>query len=179
MGRGRSIAVLKVIVLLAIAVALQTLIVSRISVLGVTADVFLIFTVVVAINRGSMEGAIFGFFAGVVADVAFIQPLGVRALVYVLVGYSVGMVVARFGSVNPWGAFLVAGGASLAGQVLFGLSQYVMGPRAGFFTMFGTQIVPEAVLDALVTVPVYVLLVRLRILSVRQVEPGGTRSATE
>ncbi len=47
--------------LVVIAVALQVLVVSRVSILGVTADVFLIFTVVVAVGRGSMYGAIFGF----------------------------------------------------------------------------------------------------------------------
>ena len=165
MHRRRLIVVAKVALLLVIAVALQVLVVSRFSVLGVTADLFLIFTIVVAIGRGSMEGAVFGFFAGVVADTAFIQPLGVRSLVYVLTGYFVGMLVARFGTVNPWGAFLVAAGASLAAQVLFGLFQYMMGPRAGFLTMLATQMLPETALDALVTVPVYVLLVRLRVLS--------------
>jgi rod shape-determining protein MreD len=179
MGRRRLISVGKAILLLVVAIALQTLLISRISVLGVSADLFLVFTVVVAISLGSMEGAIFGFFAGVVADVAFLQPLGVRALVYVLAGYLVGMVVSRFGSVNPWGAFLVAGGASLFAQLLFGLFQYVMGPRAGFLTMVGTQILPETVLDALVAVPVYVLLVRLRVLPASQVETGGARSVVE
>jgi rod shape-determining protein MreD len=179
MGRGRLMAVAKMVLLLVIAIALQTLLVSRVSVLGVTADIFLIFTVVVAISLGSMEGAIFGFFAGVIADVAFMQPLGVRALVYVLAGYFVGMLASRFGSANPWGVVLVAGGASLSAQLLFGLFQYMMGPRAGFFTMVGTQILPEAVLDALVAVPVYLLLVRLRVISVSHAESGGARSVAE
>lgn len=169
----------KAVLLLVIAVALQTLVVSRISVLGVSADVFLIFTVVVAISKGSLEGAVFGFCAGVVADVAFLQPLGIHALVYVLTGYAVGMVVARFGRISPWGIFLVAGGASLFAQLLFGLFSYMMGPRAGFLTMVITQILPEVVLDALVAVPVYVLLVRLRALPPSPVETGGTRSVAE
>ena len=179
MTRRRLIAVGKMVLLVVIAIALQTLLISRVSILGVTADLFLVFTVVVALCRGSMHGAVFGFVAGVVADVAFIQPLGVRALVYVLAGYFVGMLVSRFGSVNPWGVFLIAGGASLFAQLLFGLFQFMMGPRAGFLTMFLTQILPEAVLDALVTVPIYVLVVRLRILPASGAETHGMRSATE
>ncbi|MBN1630790.1 MAG: hypothetical protein JW990_13585, partial [Thermoleophilia bacterium] len=99
--------------------------------------------------------------------------------VYVLAGYLVGMLVSRFGSVNPWGVFVIAGGASLVAQLLFGLFQFMMGPRAGFLTMFVTQILPEAVLDALVTVPIYVLLVRLRVLPASGIEPRGARGATE
>lgn len=179
MTRRRLIAVGKVVLLLVIAIALQTLVISRVSILGVTADLFLVFTIVVALSRGSLDGAVFGFVAGVVADVAFMQPLGLRALVYVLAGYFVGMLVSRFGSVNPWGVFLIAGGASLAAQLLFGLFQFMMGPRAGFLTMFVTQILPEAVLDALVTVPIYVLLVRLRVLPASGMEPQGARGGAE
>lgn len=169
----------KAALLIVIAVALQTLIVSRVSVLGVTADLFLIFTVVVAISRGSMYGALFGFFAGVVADIAFLQPLGLRSLIYVLTGYFVGMVVLRFGTVNPWGVLLLAGGASFVAQFLYGLAQYAMGPQAGFFTMLGTQMLPEAVLDALVAVPVYALLVHLRVIPGPRPEPGASRSRAE
>jgi rod shape-determining protein MreD len=163
-GGKRLIAIGKAALLVVIAVALQVLVVSRVSVLGVTADLFLIFTVVVAISRGSMWGAIFGFLAGLVADIAFMEILGLRSLIYVLTGYVVGTIVLRFGTVNPWGVLLFAGGASFLAQFLYGLARFAMGPRAGFFTMLATQILPEMVLDALVTVPVYLLLVRLRII---------------
>ncbi len=179
MGRRRLIVVGKVLLLLVIAVALQTLIVSRVSVLGVTADLFLIFTVVVAMGRGSMEGAIFGFFAGLIADVAFFQPLGVRALIYVLAGYFVGMFVARFGMMTPWGVLFLAGGTSFVAQFVFGLFQYIMGPQADFLTMVGTQMLPEAILDALIAVPVYALLVRLRVIRAPGVSPATGRSGAE
>jgi len=179
MARRRLGAVGKVVLLLVIAVALQTLIVSRVSVLGVTADLFLIFTVVVAMGRGSMEGALFGFFAGLVADIAFFQPLGVRSLIYVLAGYFVGMFVARFGVLTPWAVLFVAGGTSLIAQFVFGLFQYIMGPQADFLTMVGTQMLPEAVLDGLIAVPVYVLLVRLRVIKPPGVPAAAGRSGAE
>ena len=179
MRRSRLVWVGKVVLLLVIAVALQTLIVSRVSVLGVTADLFLIFTVVVAMGRGSMEGAIFGFFAGLIADIAFFQPLGVRALIYVLAGYFVGMFVARFGTMTPWGVLFLAGGTSFVAQFVFGLFQYIMGPQADFLTMVGTQMLPEAILDALIAVPVYALLVRLRLIRGRGAAPVAGRSGAE
>lgn len=169
----------KVLLLLVVAVALQTLVVSRVSVLGVTADLFLIFTVVVAIGRGSMEGAVFGFFAGLIADIAFFQPLGVRSLIYVLAGYFVGMFVARFGMMTIWGVLLLAGGTSFVTQFVFGLFQYIMGPQADFLTMVGTQMLPEAILDALIAVPVYALLVRLRLIRGRGATPAASKIGAE
>jgi rod shape-determining protein MreD len=169
----------KVLLLLIIAVVLQTVLLSHVSILGVTADLFLILTVIIAVSRGSLPGAVFGFFAGLVADIAYYQPLGVRAFIYVLAGYFVGLFVARFGTVSPWSVALLAGVTSFLAQFMFGLFQYVMGPRAGFFTMIGTQMLPEAVLDGLIAAPLYVFLVRIHILPPGHLEASHSRSAEE
>ena len=173
MGRKEFGVVGKVVLLLVFAVILQTVLISHVSVLGVTADLFLILTIIVAVSRGSLEGAVFGFFAGLIADIAYYQLLGVRSLIYVLAGYFVGMFVARFATVSPWSVALLAGVSSFLAQFLFGLFQYVMGPRGGFFTMIGTQMLPEAVLDGLITAPLYVFLVRTRLLPAPHL--GGAR----
>jgi rod shape-determining protein MreD len=178
-GRKELIVVGKVVLLLAFAVVLQTVLVSHISILGVTADLFLILTVIVAVSRGSLEGAVFGFFMGLVADIAYYQPLGVRALIYVLAGYFVGMFVARFGTVNPWSVALVAGVTSFLAQLLFGIFQYIMGPRAALLTMIGTQMLPEAVLDGLITAPLYVFLVHVRLLPAAHLETTKLRGGEE
>jgi rod shape-determining protein MreD len=174
--RGELLVIGKVLLVLVIAVVLQTVLLSQISILGVTADLFLILTVVVAVSRGSLEGAVFGFFAGLVADIAYYQPLGVRAFIYVLAGYFVGLFVARFGTVSPWSVALLAGITSFLAQFLFGLFQYVMGPRAGFLSMIGTQMLPEAVLDGLIAAPLYVFLVRTRLLPARHLETAQPRT---
>jgi rod shape-determining protein MreD len=178
MGRRGLLTVGKVVLLLLLAVLLQVLLVSRVSVLGVTADLFLILTVLVAVSRGSMEGAIFGFLAGVAADIAYFQPLGVRALIYVLTGYFVGMVIARFGAASPWSVLLLVGTASFSAQFVYGLFEFTMGPRASFLTMVGTQMLPGAILDALVATPLYVFLTRVRLLprSRSELTAGGSAS---
>jgi rod shape-determining protein MreD len=165
MRRKELVWVGKAALLFVIAVILQTLLVSRISVLGVTADLFLVLTVLVGLGRGSLEGAVFGFFAGVIQDMVFFQPLGVHAIILVLAGYFVGMFRTRFGAINPWTIFILAGLASFAAQLVFGLFQYAIGPRAGFFGMIGTQMIPGALFDALIAVPIYLLLVRVRVLA--------------
>ena len=179
MGRKQLIAAGKVVLLLVFAVILQTVLLSHVRVLGVTADLFLILTVVVAVSRGSLEGAVFGFFAGLVADIAYYQPLGVRALIYVLAGYFVGMFVARFGTVSPWSVALLAGVTSFLAQFVFGVFQFMMGPRAALLTMIGTQMLPEAVIDGLITAPLYVFLVRVRLLPAGHLEAARSRGGDE
>jgi rod shape-determining protein MreD len=162
--RPQLIAAGKVALLLAIGVVLQVLVVSQIRVLGVTADLFLILTLVVAIGRGPLWGCVFGFFVGLCADVAFFQPLGMHALIYLLTGYCVGLVVSRLVMVTPWMVFLIAGVSSFASQFVFGLFQYIMGPHGAFLVVVANQMLPEMVLDALITVPIFLLVLRLRII---------------
>jgi rod shape-determining protein MreD len=164
MGRKEFLVIGKVVLLLVFAVILQTVLISHVSILGVTADLFLILTIMVAVSRGSLEAAVFGFFVGLVADIVYFQPLGVWSFILVLTGYFAGIFVVRFGTVSPWSVALLAGVSSFLAQFLFGLFQYIMGPRGGFFTMIGTQMLPEAVLDGLITAPLYVFLVRVRLL---------------
>jgi len=173
LDRRRLAIVAKVIGVLAIAVVLQVFVVSQVSVLGVTADLFLVLTTVVAVTRGPLEGAVFGFMAGLVADTAYLAPLGVRSLVYVIVGYLAGLAAARLAFSSPWGVALLAGAASFGAQFVFGLFEFVMGPRAAFLRMLGTQMLPEALLDGLLTAPIYVLLVRLHLLPPASSEPSG------
>jgi rod shape-determining protein MreD len=175
MGRKQLAAAGKVALILVIAVLLQVLITSRITVLGVTADLFVIMTVIIAVTKGSLSGAVFGFFAGLLADISFSQPLGVHALIYLLVGWLVGMFVDRFALVGPWAVVLVTGAASFGAQLVFGLFQFLIGPRAAFVNMIGWQMVPEAILDALFAAPIYWALVRTRLLPAG-VEPTPARS---
>jgi hypothetical protein len=73
----------------------------------------------------------------------------------------------------------LAGSSSFLAQFVFGLFQYIMGPRAGFPTMVATQMIPGAVLDALVAVALYVLLVRLRLIPAPVVESSVGGSGPE
>jgi len=145
-------------------VVLQVAFVSHVTVLGVTADLFFITTMLVALTRGRLAGAALGFVCGLAADIAYMQPLGVRSLIYVLVAYAAAVVMTRLGTVGPGAMLLVAGGLSFASQLLYGVVQYVTGPRGGFLELIAFQVLPGATLDALITLPAYWVLVRLRIL---------------
>jgi rod shape-determining protein MreD len=174
--RARLIAIARVISLVVIAMLLQTLVVSHVTILGISVDLFLIFTVIVALSWGSLAGAVFGFMAGIAADIAYFEPLGMHAFVYVVTGYSLGLLPPRFGTRSLWMVLFYTLGASFVAKVIFGLFAYTMGPQEGFFTMLGLQMIPGAALDALVSVPLYLLLLKLRVVSMPRMGSGASRS---
>lgn len=73
-----------------IGVVVQVTAVSQITLFGVPADLAPLLVVAVAFMLGSMPGAVFGFFVGLIVDTALIQTLGVSSLLFVAVGYGAG-----------------------------------------------------------------------------------------
>lgn len=164
MGRERLLQTGRLGLILVIAVVLQTVVGSQVSFLGVAPDVFVILVVLVAVGSGSMTGLVYGFLVGLTADMVFLDPIGMRAFVYLLIGYGVGRYVEEFGLASAWVVVILAGTMSLASQMVYGIFQVATGVEGSFFTMLRTQILPAALFDGLLSAPLYLGLQRIRLL---------------
>ena len=174
MNRGpTSVKVGKLALLLLIGVILQTVAVSRVAVLGVSADVYLILVVLVALANGPLVGVVFGFCAGLLADVLFLEPIGLRTIIYLAAGYAVGRYGEEFGLTGVWSAVLATAVVSVVAGVGYGVMQFVIGPQQGFLTMMRAQVLPQAVFNGLLAAPLYLGLIKLRLVG-REALPGSS-----
>ena len=77
------------------AVIVELTLLSRLGLPGATPDLIVVTVVAIALAMGPMQGAVAGFTAGVLIDLA--PPadtvLGVNAIVYLVIGYLTGFVV--------------------------------------------------------------------------------------
>jgi rod shape-determining protein MreD len=131
----------RVLVLAAVVVAaalLQSTVLAELRLAGVRPDLLVLSVVAVAMASGPTSGAVFGFSAGLVADLLFDLPVGVSALVYTAVGFAVGTVRVYVTSHRPLVHLALAGAASLAsvwcsGLLLrvFDLSSWAVVARSG------------------------------------------------
>lgn len=110
------------------ALALQTTVMSRVRVGGVSPDLVVLTVVAVAIRAGVTAGASYGFVAGFAVDLFLETPAGLTALSYTLIGYGIATtyagllrsiwwmphVLAAVGSTSAALAFVVVG--ALVGQ---------------------------------------------------------------
>jgi rod shape-determining protein MreD len=71
------------------------------SVAGVTPDLPLVLTVLIALRRGSEAGCAVGFAAGLLQDAAGGGLIGVQALTKALAGFAVGLLVGRLWVSSP------------------------------------------------------------------------------
>jgi rod shape-determining protein MreD len=125
-------------VVLVVAVLLQSTVLARLTLAGVRPDLLVLAVVSVAVATDPVTGAVFGFVAGLVADLLFDLPVGVSALVYTAVGFTVGTVRVYLTSHRPLVHLVLVGAASLAsvwccGLLLrvFDLSSWAAVARAG------------------------------------------------
>jgi len=111
------------------ALLLQTTVLAKLRFWGVMPDFMLLVAVAAGITAGATRGAAIGFASGMLIDLFLPTPLGLSALVFTLVGYGVG--VANTGVLrSAWYIpVLTAGGASVAGVLLYAVAGSVLGER--------------------------------------------------
>jgi rod shape-determining protein MreD len=83
-------ATLLTLLMLCIAVLLQSTILGRIAIASVRPDIALIILVFVSLRRGSMVGQTSGFAAGILEDFMSVSPLGFHPLMRAVIGYLYG-----------------------------------------------------------------------------------------
>jgi rod shape-determining protein MreD len=153
--------VLKAAVVFFVAVVAQVAIVSAFEPGGGTADLVLVTLTAVALLRGSIFGAVAGFYAGFLLDTANIETLGLSSLLLTLIGYWIGRYGETTGRDRAHAPLLAIGVVT----VLYALASlgmnYLLGEpvsaRSGLVDALPVQIL----LNLLLVVPVYALCRRL------------------
>jgi rod shape-determining protein MreD len=153
--------VVKAALVFFVAVVLQAAIVSGIDPGGGAADLVLVTLTAVALLRGSIYGAIAGFYAGFLLDAASLGTLGTSSLLLTLAGYWIGRYGETTGRDRAHAPLL----AIAVVTVLYSFGDlcmhYLLGDpvsaKAGLVDALPAQIV----LNLLLTLPVYALCRRI------------------
>ena len=85
-----ALSIAKAAALFFVVAILQVTIVASIGILGGSPDLVLVILVAVALANGSIFGAVSGFWAGLVLDVAQLGTLGFTSLLLTLAGFWIG-----------------------------------------------------------------------------------------
>jgi rod shape-determining protein MreD len=142
------------------AVVLQAAVVSAFDPGGGSADLVLVFLTAVALLRGTIFGALAGFYAGFLLDAANLGTLGLSSLLLTLVGYWIGRYGETTGRDRAHAPLL----AIAVVTVLYSLGSLAMHSLLGdpVSARSGLDAIPAAiVLNLLLTIPVYALCRRI------------------
>jgi rod shape-determining protein MreD len=125
---------------------------------GGSADVVLVTVALVALLSGSVVGAVAGFWAGLLLDTATLGTLGVTALLLTLVGFwcgRYGETTARDRAHAPFLAVAVVTVLTALGNLVL---QFTLGEPTSARWMLVDSLIPQLVMNVLLTLPLYVVL---------------------
>lgn len=147
-------------VTLVVATLLQTTVAPNIRILGAHPDFALIVVVCVALLKGSETGAVFGFLTGTLVAVALMEPLGLSAFVFVLIGFLAGRYAETADLSAGFAPLVSVFVASVLANVLLAVAQYLLERQVPLGFFLGRVLMPSVILNTLLAAPLY-LLVRL------------------
>jgi rod shape-determining protein MreD len=168
---GRVKLTLRLILLGFFGVVIQETAISQISIFGVSADITPLVVMSVGLLCGSLTGAVFGFFTGLLIDLVLVQTLGVTSLLYIAIGYWAG----RLRELRDPSHELVplAAGALAAAFAALGMAviQFLLGVDAPVSGLLLQQICIFVLVDTLIALPMHALVRRI----IRPVLPEDPR----
>jgi rod shape-determining protein MreD len=150
----------KAAVLLFVAAIAQVSIFSQVHVFGAVPDFLLVSLVALALLRGSVPGAVGGFFAGLIVDTASLGTLGLTALVLTLAGYWIGRYGETTGRERAHAPFLSIAVVTVLYELGLLVVHFVLGESAPAGAVV-RSLVPAIVLNLILAAPVYALVRRL------------------
>jgi rod shape-determining protein MreD len=151
---------LKAAALLFVAAVMQVSIFAQAHVFGGVPDLLLVTLVAVALLRGTIVGAVSGFFAGLLVDTATLGQLGLTSLVLTVAGYWIGRYGETTGRDRGHAPFLSIGVVTILYAFGVLLVHFMLGERAPAGAVL-SGLLPTIVLNLVLTAPVYALVRRL------------------
>ncbi len=150
----------KAAVVLFVAAVAQVSIFSQLHVFGAGPARLLVSLVAIALLRGSVVGAVGGFFAGLLVDTATLGTLGLTSLVLTLSGYWIGRYGETTGRDRAHAPFLSVAVVTVLYQLGLLVVHFVLGESAPAGAV-ARSLFPAIVLNLILTAPVYALVRRL------------------
>ena len=139
--------------ILIVALAIQSTLLTKVTILGVIPQLLFVVVVSLAYLEGEVMGVVVGFFGGLFQDLLLPESiLGLTALVYTLAGYAVGTFRSYVPSQSVWTPVITVAFASVAAEGSYALLAIMMGERwvsvantakiAGLVVLYNTLLTP-------------------------------------
>jgi rod shape-determining protein MreD len=148
-------------VLVVLVVFFQIGVVSEVPVFGVNVDLTPLLVAFVGLLCGSTIGAVAGFAAGLLVDLALVQTLGVSSLIFTLIGYWSGRLRELRDPQAALTPLLVGASAAAVSLVGYSLIEFMLGVDAPVSLDLLRQIVLGIVVDAIAALPMWAIVRRV------------------
>ncbi|WP_300409978.1 rod shape-determining protein MreD [Lagierella sp.] len=146
----------KIVIVVIINLLLQTVLFNRIKIIGVNPNLTIPIVVALSLGFGAYVGGFSGLFIGLLEDILFARVLGVRALIYFIVGFLIGNSEMGINKDDVRTGVVLTGVSTIASFIL----TILIGSFLGDSFSIGSRVIPlivELVLNCLMYFPIFIL----------------------
>jgi len=122
---------------------------------GILPNTALIIVVCYALLRNDVEGALMGFFAGLLYDIFFGRVMGVSAVLMMFIGFFAGKPFRDFFKENYIAPVILVACASLAYEFMYYVINFLLLGRTDFLRYMGTIILPTTAYNLILSIFIY------------------------
>ncbi len=167
--------ILTAVLLVLLCYVLQCTLFSRLALASIKPNLMLIVTASVGFMRGTKDGMLTGFFAGLLMDIQFGAILGFYALIYLLIGYVNGLFEQMYFYEDIKLPLVLTAASEFAYGLVVYVLMFLLRSEFNFLHYFSHIIIPELIYTIVVTLGVYPLILFIN----RKLEAEEKRSASK
>lgn len=145
-------------IILFINLILQSTLFHLFKIRGIMPNTAIIIIVSYSLLRGSVAGAVVGFFAGLLQDMFFGNTIGFYSLLGMLSGYFAGKVHQDFYRENYIMPLVLCALVTVFYETVVYISGFLFSGKLNYFFYFSRLILPEAVYTSVVSIAIYRIL---------------------
>jgi rod shape-determining protein MreD len=138
----------------------QLVVVSQISIVGVTADLSPLVVACVGFLCGAVTGSVYGFVIGLLLDLALVQTLGISSLLFTVIGYVAGRLRELPAGDAAIAPIVLGGVATALALVGYGAIEFTLGVNTPVSVNLLGTVVESTLLNSLIALPVYAVVRR-------------------
>jgi len=134
---------------------LQSTVFQWIKIYGVLPNTALILVISLAIYNGKNKGAIIGFFIGILQDIIFGRIIGLNALIFMIIGYLVGLMDKKIFKDNLIIPFILTALATVFYESINLLLIFSLGYRIELFNVLKKMLITEVTYNSILSPIIY------------------------
>lgn len=134
---------------------LQSTLFQWFKIYGVVPNTSLILVISFAIYSGRNEGAIIGFFMGILQDIIFGRTIGLSALILMIVGYLVGLMDQKIFRDNLFVPFILTALTTVFYEIANLLLIFLLGYKIELLNIMKKMLITGVIYNSIVSLIVY------------------------
>ena len=139
----------------------QSTLFQWVQIYGVVPNTSLILVMSFAIHNGRSRGAAIGFLVGILQDIIFGHTIGLNALVFMVIGYLIGLMDQKISKDNLLIPFVLTALATVFYETINLLLLFLLGYRMELLNIIKKMLITEVIYNSVVSLVIYYYISRL------------------